>query len=77
MHPLFTYLDKTWPLAASILAGCFAFGTLHQDVESLKAQQTHAVTDHDSIVRLEQGQTDMKSDLTDIKSTLHRIEQSR
>lgn len=74
MHPFFNYIDKTWPLAASVLAGSFAFGSLHSDVAELKAAQTIEQRDHDTIMHLDQGQADMKIDLEEIKKTLSRIE---
>jgi hypothetical protein len=67
-------LDKGWPFAASVLAGVFAFGSLHSDVTDLKQAQSTAQSDHDAIVRLDQGQKDMRQDLKDIKDSLGRIE---
>lgn len=72
-----TILDKGWPFAGSVLAGMFAFGSLHSDVADLKADQAARAGDHDKIVRIEQSQADMKTDLTDIKAILQKIEQSR
>lgn len=74
MSPILTTLDKGWPFAASVLAGCMAFGSLHSDVTDLKQAQTIAHQDHDSIVRMEQGQKDVQTDLADIKKSLERIE---
>jgi hypothetical protein len=74
MSPILNVLDKGWPFAASVLAGCFAFGTLHQDVADLKGKQETVQVDHDMIIRLDQGQKDMKTDLKDIKESLARIE---
>lgn len=74
MSPILTTLDKGWPFAASVLAGVFAFGSLHSDVTDLKQAQATRQLDHDAIVRLDQGQKDMKQDLADIKSALGRIE---
>lgn len=75
MHPLLNFLDKSWPFTASVLAGVFAFGSLHQDVAALKERQATQITDHDTIVRMEQGQKDIQNDLVGIKHTLERIEQ--
>lgn len=77
MHPIFNYIDKAWPLGASVLAGAVAFGSLSSDVTDLRNQQSVTAHDHDAIVRIEQSQADMKTDLADIKSTLHKIEQNR
>lgn len=72
--PLLTVLDKGWPFAASILAGAFAFGSLHSDVSDLKQEQAIAQHDHDAITRIEQAQADMKSDLVEIKKSLQHLE---
>lgn len=74
LPPFMNILDKGWPFAASVLAGVFAFGTLHSDVADLKAAQLSAHSDHDAITRMEEGQADMKTDLADIKKALERIE---
>lgn len=71
---LLPLLDKGWPFAASVMAGVFAFGTLHSDVADLKADQVTTKLDHDTIIRMEQGQKDMQRDLGDIKKSLDRIE---
>ncbi len=74
MHPVFNYLDKTWPFASAVLGGVFAFGSLHSDVTDLKAAQAIAHTDHDAITRMEQKQDDMKTDLMEIRKSLQHIE---
>jgi hypothetical protein len=71
---LLDVLDKGWPFGASVLAGAVAFGSLHSDVKDLQTAQATARTDHDSIMHLEQGQSDMKETLADIKAALERIE---
>jgi len=75
--PLLNVLDKGWPFAASILASVFTFGTMHSQVVDLRAEQVRNNEDHAVIAALKQGQVDERRDLDDIKSTLHRIEQSR
>ena len=75
MHPtILNVLDKGWPFAASMLASAVAFGSLHSDVSTLKAEQASIRVDHDSVVTLTQGQKDMKQDLQDIKQALQRLE---
>lgn len=73
-HPILNLLDKGWPFAASVLAGSFAFGSLHSDVVDLKLEQAASKLDHDTIIRLAQGQADMKEQLNDIAKTVHNIE---
>lgn len=70
--PILNILDKGWPFAASVLAGTFAFGSLHSDVADLKTQQLNTRLDHDAIVRIEQAQADMKTDLEEIKHALKK-----
>jgi hypothetical protein len=85
MSPVLNVLDKGWPFAASVLTGVFAFGAMHADVNGIKkqhesdtveirAKQASLAIDHDAITRLEQGQEDMKSDLTEIKQSLRHLE---
>lgn len=74
MHPVFNYLDKTWPFAGAVLAGAMWVGSIRSDVSELQKQQQTAQLDHDAITRLEQGQKDVKETLRDIKDTLSRIE---
>lgn len=77
MSPILTVLDKGWPFAATVLSGVFAFGSLHSDVADLKSAQAARGDDHDRIVRIEQSQSDMRTDLADIKRSLRNIEQNR
>ena len=71
--PVASIIERSWPMAASILGTAVAFGSLHSDVSELKAKQDTASKDHDAIVRMEQGQTDMKADLQDIKLALRSM----
>lgn len=75
--PVLNLLDKGWPFAASVLASAFTFGVMHSQVSDLRAAQIRTLADHDAITALSKGQEDMKTDLTDIKDTLHKIEQGR
>lgn len=76
MTPL-NILDKGWPFAASLLAYAAMSGSLHSDVGMLKEQQKVANQDHDAITRIDESQKNMRTDLADIKDTLHKIEQGR
>lgn len=68
--PVVEGVIKAWPVATSVLVSAFAFGSLRADVSELKSKQDQSQKDHDAIVRIEQGQKDMQSDLHDIKTYL-------
>jgi hypothetical protein len=75
--PVVEVVKAGWPIAATVLSGVFAFGSLSSDIHELKTQQAVAFVDHDKVTTLVQGQLDMKSSLDQIQQQLNRIEKQR
>lgn len=75
--PILNVLDKGWPFAASVLASAMFVGSMRSDVATLQKQEEANRLDHDAITRIDESQKNMRADLTDIKETLHKIEQGR
>jgi ABC-type nickel/cobalt efflux system permease component RcnA len=70
---VFALLKATWPVLVVAGGGLMAWGSLRSDVQHIKTQQDQQINDHDAIVRIDERQKRMETDVQDMKQDIKDI----